>query len=147
MHTYVTQTAQDHDSSRIRMEFIAEYMAWVNDLDSSYQRLSGDKSKVHVNLYDTTGAATVSITADQVWYYGQQQRVVADGEVLVLTSDGRRLETEWLEWESGNQKIRTDRYVHITTPDETVEGTGLEAEEDLSSYQIGRFKAEVAVDS
>ena len=144
---YVTQTGQGQDSSQLRMELIAEYMAWIDDRDSSHQRLSGEDTKVHVNLYDTTGAATATITADLVWYYDQQQRIIADGEVLVLTSDGRRLETEWIEWQGGDRKIRTDRYVHITTPDETVEGTGLEASEDLSFYRIGRFKAEVAVDS
>ena len=147
MHTFVTQAGQEKDSSRLRMEIKAEYMAWIDDRDSSYQRLSADSAKVHVVLYDTSGSTSATILADQVWYYDQQQRIVADGEVIVLSSDGRRLETEWIEWQERDRAIRTDRYVFVTSADETVEGIGLEAAEDLSSYRISRFKAEVAVDS
>ncbi len=74
-------------------------------------------------------------------------RFVAEGEVVIQTSDNRTLVSEWIEWKEDDRLLRTDRFVQITTPDEVVSGTGLEASEDLSSYRIGEFRAEVVIDS
>ena len=79
-------------------------------------------------------------------YYESETRFVAEGEVVIQTSDDRTLVSERIEWEEADRLLRTDRFVQITTSDEVVSGTGLEAAEDLSSYQIGRFRAEVVLD-
>ena len=144
---FVTEADPEEDHSVPRLELIAEYGVWFEERDSTYQRLSGVDEPVKAIIYDSTATVTANISADRVWYYGQTQRLIADGQVIVESASGRRLETEWVEWVEESRTIRTDRHVVITSVDENLEGQGLTAAEDLSHYQIGRFTAEVAVDS
>ena len=144
---YVTEADPAEDHSTPRLELIAEYGVWVEERDSTYQRLSGVDQQVQVILYDSTGAVAADIVADRVWYYSQTRRIIADGRVFVESSSGRTLATEWVEWMEESRTIRTNRHVVITSEQESLEGQGLTATEDLSLYQIGRFTAEIRVDS
>ena len=147
VHMYITEADPEEDHSVLRLELIADYAVWFEERDSTYQRLSGVDQPVHVVLYDSTGSVSADITADRVWYYRQTNQLIADGHVVVQSSSDRTLQTEWIQWEEEDRTIRSDRYVLITSPDERLEGLGLTATEDLSQYQIGRFTAEVTVDS
>ena len=146
VHMHITEADLEDDHSLPRLELIAEYGAWFEERDSTYQRLSGVDEQVKVILYDSTGVVSADITADRVWYYNQTQRLVADGRVFVESSSGRMLATEWVEWIEETRTIWTNRYVQITSDQENLEGRGLTAAEDLSHYQIGPFTAEVTVD-
>jgi len=125
----------------------ADYVEWVKEEDNFVQLLQGIENKVEVEIYDSSGALSAMLEANRVSYYDLEMRFVAEGEVVIQTSDDRTLVSEWIEWREDDRLLRTDRFVQITTPDEVVSGTGLEASEDLSSYQIGEFRAEVVFDS
>ena len=115
--------------------------------DSTYSiwRSLSDTNRVHSYVFEE-GDSSATITADSVVYYNQEGRFEAYGDVVVVTQEGRRLESEYLTWDQFDRKIRTRRFVNITTPTETVRGNGLVADEDLETYQIGEFTAEVDVD-
>ncbi len=124
----------------------ADYVEWVEEEDNLIQLLQGIDNKVEVEIHDSSGAISAMLEAYRVSYYESETRFVAEGEVVIQTSDDRTLVSEWIEWEEADRLLRTDRFVQITTSDEVVSGTGLEAAENLSSYQIGRFRAEVVLD-
>ena len=149
VHTYISHVPRLSAQSYRRVEIIAGYMGRYEQGDSSYQVLrsaeGGDASDVLIHLYDARGDSSATLTAARVVYYEKQQRFEASGNVQVVTPDGSRLETEALTWSENDRKLRTNRFVHITTARETVQGRGLVAEEDLSSYQIGRFTARLDV--
>ncbi|MDE2730380.1 MAG: hypothetical protein OXI38_03165 [Bacteroidota bacterium] len=147
VHMYVTEADPADDHSVPRLELIAEYGVWIEERDTTYQRLTGVDQQVQVVLYDSTGTVAADIRADNVWYYSQTRRIIADGRVFIESSSGRTLTTEWVEWAEVSRTIRTNRHVVITSEHESLEGRGLIATEDLSQYQIGRFSAEVRVDS
>ena len=86
------------------------------------------------------------LEADRVSHYKNEEYFVAEGRVRIATNDNRILETERVEWWEREQLLRTESFVRIRTPEEVVSGTGLQAREDLSSYQIGPFAAEIARD-
>jgi len=65
---------------------------------------------------------------------------------VVTTQSEKRLQSEHLTWDEADRKIRTNRFVRIVTPSERVEGYGLVADEDLDTYQIGRFTAQVTIE-
>jgi LPS export ABC transporter protein LptC len=115
--------------------------------DSSYSiwRTLSDTGRVRSYIFEE-GDSSATITADSVVYYPEDGRFEAYGNVVVLTTEKRRLESERLTWNQFDRKIRTRRFVHITTPTEDVRGNGLVADEDLETYQIGEFTAEVEVD-
>jgi len=87
------------------------------------------------------------LTADSLIYYDRRGQFDAFGDVLVVTQERKRLRSSFLTWDEADRKIRTNRFVRITTPSERVEGYGLVADENLDTYQIGRFTAQVALDN
>ena len=115
--------------------------------DSTYSvwRTLGDSARVRSYVFEE-GDSSATILADSVVFFNQEGRFEAYGNVVVLTTEGRRLESEHLTWNQFDRTIRTRRFVHITTPTEDVRGNGLVADEDLETYQIGQFTAEVDVE-
>lgn len=117
--------------------------------DSTFALLRGPsdglRDRVTAWLFDVRGDSSATLTADSLIYYDQEGRFEAFGHVVVVTDEGKRLESEFLTWDEGERKIRTDRFVQITTPSERVEGHGLVADENLDTYQIGRFTAQVVL--
>lgn len=126
----------------------AERMEQYETEDSTYSiwRTIADSNRVHSFVFDEKGDSSATIRADSVVFFNREGRYEAYGNVIVTTQEGRRLESEHLTWNQVDRTIRTRRFVEITTPTETVRGNGLVAEEDLETYQIGEFTAEVEVE-
>lgn len=148
VHMFISRVPRLSDESIRRVEMIAAHVGRYERGDSTFQVLSGkDSVRVLVHLYDLSGDTSATIAADRVFYFEHEQRFNAEGRVTVLTRQGSRLETEALAWTEVDGKIRTDRFVRITTGRDEVQGQGLVAEQDLSSYDLGRFTARVQTDS
>jgi len=92
------------------------------------------------------GDSSAVITAERMLYFADEGRFEAFGDVEVHTVDRKRLSSEQLTWNQNTRKLRTRRFVRIVTPTEDVQGNGLVADENLDTYQIGRFTADVDVD-
>lgn len=125
----------------------ADRMEQYTSADSAYSvwRTHHDSARVRSYVFEK-GDSSATILADSVVFFNQEGRFEAYGNVVVLTTEGRRLESEQLTWNQADRTIRTRRFVHITTPTENVQGNGLVADEDLETYRIGRFTAEVEVE-
>ncbi|WP_456429889.1 LPS export ABC transporter periplasmic protein LptC [Rhodocaloribacter sp.] len=125
-----------------RMEITAAYMAEFEREDSTYMVLTGLPDslgpRVTVFLFDAEGDSSATLTADQVYYYENEQRFEAQGNVIVVTREGRRLESEDLHWDERKRKVRTPGFVRITTETERIQGYNLEADEDLATYRLVR---------
>jgi LPS export ABC transporter protein LptC len=145
----VTREAQFvlNEGGRRRAVIRADRMEQYRTDDSTYSvwRTLNDSVRVRSFVFEE-GDSSATITADSVVFFNQEGRYEAYGNVVVVTTEGRRLESEHLTWDQSDRKIRTRRFVRIITPTEVVRGNGLVAEEDLETYQIGRFTAEVEVD-
>jgi LPS export ABC transporter protein LptC len=115
--------------------------------DSTYSvwRSLEDSMRVRSYIFED-GDSSATITADSVVFFNKEGRFEAYGDVVVVTQENRQLESEHLTWLQSDRTIRTRRFVHITTPSEDVRGNGLVADEDLETYQIGEFTAEVEVE-
>lgn len=74
-------------------------------------------------------------------------KMEAKRHVVVVNEKGDKLETEHLTWNAATKKIYTDEFVKITTKDEIIWGTGLEANQDFSEYEIKHPQGEVSVDA
>ena len=132
-----------HRRAIIRADRMEQYK--TDDSTYSVWRTLDDSARVRSFVFEK-GDSSATITADSVVFFNQEGRYEAYGNVVVVTTEGRRLESEHLTWNQSDRTIRTRRFVRITTPTEDVRGNGLVAEEDLETYQIGRFTAEVEVD-
>lgn len=136
------------EEGRRRAVLEAPRMEQYKAADSSYSVwLSGrNNGRVRAFLFDEEGDSSATLTADSVVFRDNESRLDAYGDVVVLTKNNKQLRSEHLVWQQADRTIRTRRFVRIVTPKEVVQGNGLVAEEDLETYQIGRFRAEVDID-
>ena len=148
-HFYISEVPNEDTQSQIRLEMIADYLARYERPDSTYMLLRGHPDSLHRRVtayfYDD-GDSSATLTADVVYYFDNERRFEAHGGVIVVTQDEKRLETELLRWYETERKIRTPAFVRIVQPNEQVQGYGLEADEDLETYQLGRITAQVIVE-
>ncbi len=137
------------EGGRRRAAITAQKMEQYKTEDSTYSiwRTLVDTNRVRSYVFDEQGDSSATIVADSVVFFSQEGRFEAYGNVVVTTQDGRRLNSEHLTWNQADRTIRTRRFVRITTPTERVQGNGLVADEDLETYQIGSFTAEVEVEN
>ncbi|WP_103019180.1 LPS export ABC transporter periplasmic protein LptC [Salinibacter altiplanensis] len=135
------------EQGRARAVLRARRMEQYQTSDSTYSvwRSMEDTARVRVYLFDERGDSSATVTADSLVFQDQKGVLDAYRNVVVTTEDNKRLESEHLTWHQANRTIRTRRFVRIRTPSEVVQGDGLVADEDLETYQIGRFSAEVDV--
>ena len=89
-----------------------------------------------IDIYDSTGQVSTEIVGDSGIIRENQGMLYIYGNVVVLTQDRNKLETDYLWWDSKTDKIRTDAFVKVTTDEEVVTGWGLEADNSLSRYKI-----------
>ena len=137
-----------------RAQIAAPYLARYEGADSTYALLQADPARpdpsgaraVHVRLFDDAGAPSATVDADRLVYRDDEQRFVAEGRVVVVTDEGRRLESEQVRWDEGSRELRAAGFVRITAPDERFEGYGLVAAEDLSTYELARVTGQAEVE-
>jgi LPS export ABC transporter protein LptC len=136
------------EGGRPRAIIEASQMQQYQASDSAYSvwRSPKDTSQVKLYLFGTQGDSTATLRADSLVFQDQKGLLDAYTNVVVVTESNKRLATEHLTWRQADRKIRTKRFVRIRTPTEVVQGNGLVADEDLDTYQIGRFSATVTVD-
>lgn len=148
--THVSWDAQFtmSEEGRPRAVINAPRMEQYRTSDSTYSvwRSMSDTARVRLHLFDAEGDSSATLTADSLVFQDRKGLLDAYRNVLVVTESGKRLQTEHLIWRQADRKIRTRRFVRIWTPTEVVQGNGLVADEDLETYQLGRFEAEVEVD-
>lgn len=89
-----------------------------------------------VLFYDNDLHQKGQLTAEKAIAYQQTGEVVVTNNVQVVNIKGEKLTTEELHWNNETQKITTDKFVQIQTPDQIIYGTGLEANQDLTNYTI-----------
>ena len=65
--------------------------------------------------------------------------------VVVINEKGNQLNTEHLVWDEKQQKLLSNEFVKITTPDEIMYGTGFEANQDFSKYRIFNIKGTISL--
>lgn len=154
--SYSTRFVMNQGAER-RAIIAAGEMRQYSRGDSSFAVLLGlPDSLQHANestyrrvtawLFTPEGDSSATLTADSLIYFDQRGQFEAFGNARVITPDRKRLRSEYLAWDESDRKIRSNRFVRITTPSERVEGYGLVADENLDTYQIGRFTAQVALD-
>ncbi len=107
-----------------------------------YTDLNG---RLRVEFYNDSDALEHVLTADSCRFYDAQSNVVVWGNVKIVSTKGEQLNTEELIWNNSIERFFTEKDVKITTGTQTLEGTGLEANQDFTWYRITRPKGAVQV--
>ncbi len=80
--------------------------------------------RVTVTFYDLTGVESSTLTADEGTYHWRTGDMEGRRDVLVVTTDGRRLTTDVLRFHQARNEVTSDRPFVFDGPDRHVEGEG-----------------------
>ncbi len=93
--------------------------------------------EVKVDFYDEQGVHQSVLTARTGTVETQTGDMTVRGQVVVVTDDGVRLETEELRWLDDTRRIVTDLPVRIIRETGELRGVGLETDPELREFRLG----------
>lgn len=125
------------DSGRVKAIIDAGY---IRVFDAQRQTLLSEG--VIVRFFDEHGRQTSELHSREAKVDDGSNNLEAMGEVVVTSSDSTVLKTEHLFWDNVNQRIYTPDEVWITSPKETLQGKGFEAQQNLKNYRIFQVSGE-----
>lgn len=125
---------------RLKAPMMDHYVIGVKDPYSEF--LKG----VYIEHYGKDNAVKTTIKANYAIRYDVSRKMEAKYKIEIVNVDGEKLNTESLTWDEEKHKIFTDAYVEITTKREIIKGTGMEANEDFSEWEIKNVSGTLPLD-
>ena len=95
---------------------------------------------VKVFFYNDLGVVESVLEAVHAEVDESHNIMTASEDVILISSEGKKLETEELIWDEKKNKIYTEKKVIITTDKEIVEGQGFTSTPDFSRYSIANIQ-------
>jgi LPS export ABC transporter protein LptC len=92
-------------------------------------------------FYTETGAQSAVLTSLEGTYSTARNMMEARKNVLVISTDGKRLETSQLNYNQVTNLIASDSPFVLTQPDRRVEGIGFISDPSLNNLKILKLKA------
>lgn len=134
-------TIIENGQKKVRLR--GSYAASYNLDDTEETRIRGP---VSIEVFDSTAAIKTWVNSDSAIYRAETSEFELFGDVNVRTREKRNLESEYLQWDQQSNTISTPQFVIITTPTDSIAGTGFTGASDLSSYTIKEPTGRVVFD-
>ncbi|HJQ52505.1 MAG TPA: LPS export ABC transporter periplasmic protein LptC [Gemmatimonadaceae bacterium] len=90
----------------------------------------------HITFFTATGAKDAVLTARHGTSNTRSNNMIARGNVVVVSEDGRRLTTEELIYNQFKNEISSDSAFVLTEPDRRLEGIGFRSDPNMKNIQI-----------
>ncbi|AFL83807.1 hypothetical protein Belba_1172 [Belliella baltica DSM 15883] len=119
------------DSTRIKINLKAKKQLEFSSGD--YEFPEG----IEIFFYNDNEELTTTIRADRGYYIRKDGVYRGEGDVQVENLEKQqKLASEELFWNPVTKKIYTEKFVTIQDPQRLIKGTGMEADESFSEYEI-----------
>jgi LPS export ABC transporter protein LptC len=92
--------------------------------------------KVETTFFTTSGARDAYLTSKRGSFNNRTNVMIARGNVVVITEEGRRMETPELKYDQTSNEISTDSAFVLTEPGRRLEGVGLRSDPNMQNIQI-----------
>lgn len=96
---------------------------------------------IETTFYTTSGARDAYLTAERGTYNNRSGMMIARGDVVVTTEEGRRLTTPHLKYDQAMNEISSDSAFVLTEPGRRVEGIGFKSDPNMQNVQILKTKS------
>jgi LPS export ABC transporter protein LptC len=103
-------------------------------------------SNVIVDFYDRNGLHSSNLRADRGKVNDNTKDLEAYDNIVFKSDSGTVVKTDYLFWDSESKKVRSDKFVTITSPKEHIQGYGFEADQSLKNYVIRRVSGQAEVE-
>jgi LPS export ABC transporter protein LptC len=87
-------------------------------------------------FYNSTGQQDAFLTSREGTYIVPRGQMEARKNVVVVTTDGKRLETEELKYDQGSNKVSGDSAFVLTEPGRELRGIGFISDPNLANLQV-----------
>ncbi len=129
------------DSGKTRLLIIAPTM--IRHLTKNPYTEMPDK--VNVYFYNDNTQVESKLKANYGIRYEKEQIMKVKDNVVLSNIKGEKLYAEELIWDEKQEKIYSDKFVKIVTPDEIIYGEGFESNQDFTDYRIKKIKGTINV--
>lgn len=92
--------------------------------------------KVTARFYTTSGEQEAVLTADQGSHSNRLGTMEARGNVLVVSSEGKRLESPHLKYDPNRNEISSDSAFTLTEGERITKGVGFVSNPDMTNMRI-----------
>ena len=94
---------------------------------------------LEVYFYNDSSQLKSTLMADYASVDEEKKIMLAQNNVILISSDDKKLETDELIWDENKNKIYTDKKVKITTGKEVIYGEGFTSTPDFKQYSITKI--------
>ncbi len=133
------------DSAKLKVRIEGDTMlTYLDKQDPRQEFIDG----VFVEFYDDFG--NINSTLEALYALRREQKsevIVRDSVVWQSDEQGKKLETEELIWDEKSERIYTNKFVVITSPDEIIYGHGFEADQNFQNVRIKAIDGRVKVNN
>ncbi len=93
---------------------------------------------IHVNstFYTSTGVKNAVLTSRRGTYHTASGMMVARGNVVVTSTDGRTLKSEELRFDQSRNEIASDSAFVLTEPNRRLQGIGFRSDPNLQNVHV-----------
>jgi len=91
---------------------------------------------LNVYFYDNFQNVESHLKAKYGIRYEKQEKTIFRDSVYVVNIKKEELFTDELVWDEKEEKIYSNKFVKVITPDERITGTGFEANQDFTNYKV-----------
>ena len=123
------------DSGLIRYKIVAEKWDIFDKKNPSFWAF---ERGVYLEKFDTLFHIDASIKADTAYYFDKKKLWELRGNVHIQNLQGDKFDTEQLFWDEKEQRIYSDKHIHIEQADQgQIDGYyGFESNQQLTEYTI-----------
>lgn len=131
------------ENGQKKLRLKGKHATTISRSDTQMTRIQGP---VNIQVFDSSGTVTTRVRSNRAIYYNKESLFDLYGEVFVETHQNRKLRSEYLRWDQKQNKVRTPRYVTITTPQDSIAGHGFTGTADLTDYSIRKVSGDVTIE-
>lgn len=104
------------------------------------------KQGITIYFYDKDMKVDSYLKSKWATRYDKDKKMIARNDVVMVNRKGDTLNTEELIWDETTQKIYSDKFIRITTPEEIIMGEGFESNTAFTKYKIFSIRGTIRLD-
>lgn len=122
-----------YDSAQLKGKIVSDLVLRFSLIKEPYLEFP---KGIHVQFYDSLKNVKAEVKSKYAIYKEKQKLWEARKDVVVISKDGKQLNTEQLFWDQNKKIIYSNKFCRITTPNANLTGNKFIADEDFSSYEL-----------
>ena len=123
------------ENGKVKIRVVASRIERFQDIEPSL--IFSDHLEIY--FYNDSSQLQSRLMANYASVDEEKKIMLAQNNVVLISSDDKKLETDELIWDENKNKIYSDKKVKITTGKEVIYGEGFTSTPDFKKYSITKI--------